>query len=80
MFPSPSSQTVHVTYSLTEPAIVSLEMFSENGELVSKKELGRQVAGDFNFDFDLSNVASGNYFIRFSNAEKFKTVKFTVSH
>src|SRR5258705_6976770 len=41
------SKSVKVTYSLNEPANVTLSMFSELGQAVSKKELGMQLTGKY---------------------------------
>ncbi len=80
VFPSLSANSVKVTYSLKESATVILDILNEAGQLVSKKDLGKQSAGDYTSDFDIAGTASGIYFMRFSVANNSKTVKFVVSH
>ena len=78
--PSLSGHSVKVTYSLRESANITLDIMNEAGQLVTKKDLGKQSAGDYTSDFDLAGTASGIYFMRFSAANNAQTVKFVVSH
>jgi hypothetical protein len=74
----PSSKSVQVMYSLNEPADVTLNLLNELGQVVNKKESGRQAAGKYDAQFDLNETA-GVYFIRVSTEHNSQTIKFTVT-
>ena len=77
--PSLSTPTVKVTYSLSESANVTLQMFNESGQSVSTKNIGKQSIGNYTYDFDVNKSAAGIYFMRFTAGNNSQTLKFSVS-
>jgi hypothetical protein len=76
----PASQSVQVSYSLKESSTITLNIINEVGQSVIKKDLGKQSIGDYTSVFDVSGVAAGIYFLRFSAANHTQAIKFIVSH
>lgn len=79
VLPSPTAQTVKVTYSLKETTNVTLDIINEVGQSVIKKEQGKQAAGNYSSDIDLNKSAAGVYFMRFTAGNHTQTVKFTIA-
>ena len=77
--PSPASEKAKVSYSMKESAEVTLQVFNEVGQTVLKNEMGKQSAGDYSSDIDLSKVAKGIYYLRLTTGNASHTVKFSVS-
>lgn len=75
-----TAHTIKLNYSINEIANVTLEVMNETGQLVMKKDLGKQAPGDYTSDLDLNNAAAGLYFLRFTANNNSQTAKFTFVH
>ncbi len=65
--PNPFNPRTRLQYSLSEPAHVSLHIYSVAGQLVRSIELGKKAAGHFHYDWNGTNnsakpLGSGLYF------------------
>ena len=75
-YPNPFNPETWIPYQLAEPADVSISIYTANGKLVRKLELGHQAAGIYNSknhaaywdgkNADGESVASGVYFYTFT--------------
>lgn len=64
-FPNPFNPSTNISYSLTEPAQVSIEIYDVMGRLVRNVENGFKIAGNHLTTFNASNLTSGVYIARF---------------
>lgn len=63
-FPNPFNPSTNISYSLPEPAQVSIEIYDVMGRLVRSVENGFKIAGHLT-TFNASNLTSGVYIARF---------------
>ena len=66
IYPNPSFETVNIKYDLNTKGNVSitlLDFLGTNVKSISTKE--KQKAGTYNLQFDVTDMSSGIYFIRF---------------
>lgn len=61
VFPNPTAGQTAVEYSLLDNSRVNLFLFDQQGRIVMNREMGVQTPGEYRFDFDFSNLASGVY-------------------
>lgn len=73
-YPNPFNGTTTLSYSLTSPAEVSLEVYNTIGQSVLQKSLGQLSAGEHTYSLDLSQP-SGVYFAKLSASNQHATVK-----
>jgi hypothetical protein len=74
VFPNPSSGSVFVEYELMESATVLIEVFAQNGVLVSSQKLS-QTAGNHKVSLVLQK---GNYLLKLSNGTQNATRRLIV--
>jgi histidinol-phosphate aminotransferase len=68
-YPNPFNSTTKITYSVTQPGHVSIQIFNVRGQLVKTVVDGYKLPGKYTFDWNGTNqkgakVASGSYFYR----------------
>ncbi|WP_103665925.1 cellulase family glycosylhydrolase [Gracilimonas amylolytica] len=63
-YPNPFNPTTQITYSLTEPAEVTLTIFNSLGQEVAQIINSRQAAGTYTVPFNGDNLTSGLYMYR----------------
>jgi hypothetical protein len=73
-YPNPFNQVTTIEYALPEPSHVKLELLNIRGEIVGVLVDLPHKAGEFTFQFDAGDFASGLYFYRIQ-ANDFKSVK-----
>jgi len=61
-YPNPFNPGTKISFSLTEPSEVSLSVFNQKGELVSRLYDGKLEKGNHSYDFNGSDLTSGIYF------------------
>lgn len=59
--PNPATGTTLIRYNLNAADAVSFEVMDFTGKRVIMQDLGRQVAGEHQFDLNIANLASGMY-------------------
>lgn len=75
-YPNPFNPITTINYQLNEPSKVSLVVFNTLGEVVVQLvEQQQQSAGDYQIQFDGSNLSSGIYFYRMHINGSVKTRK-----
>ncbi|MDX1430730.1 MAG: T9SS type A sorting domain-containing protein, partial [Rhodothermales bacterium] len=63
-YPNPFNPTTMITYSLSEPSHVRLEVFDLQGRLVQRLADHQKGPGDYTMPFDAGNLPSGTYIYR----------------
>lgn len=63
VYPNPFSNTAMVTYSVSEPSMVSIRVFDVFGNLVETLKDQWHFADDYNFKWQANNKTSGTYLI-----------------
>ena len=63
VFLIPFAQMINAKYTLTQPADVKLQLVNITGQIVSEVQLPGASAGNHEFSFDGSDLASGVYFL-----------------
>jgi hypothetical protein len=79
--PNPVSGTggVRVSYRLTEPATVTLEVIDVMGRVTQTIARGvAQPAGSYTITFDAHDLSNGSYVLRFSDGERVSSRRFVV--
>lgn len=74
-YPTPFNPATEITYSLSEPAEVILEVYSIHGQRLAILESGLKSEGEHSVRFDASNHASGIYIYRLRAGEVIKSKK-----
>jgi len=63
-YPNPFNPTTSINYTLNRPGKVQLEIFNMQGQRVATLVNDNKGAGDYEINFDASNLASGIYVYR----------------
>jgi len=61
LYPNPTVGMTTVEYTLLESSKVQMYLFDVMGRVVMSKDMGSQQVGEYRFEFDFSQVASGSY-------------------
>ena len=79
IFPNPASKYIFVYYRLNKEEDVYLSLFNVNGQSVKTLiNQQKQVPGDYNNTFDVSDLPEGIYIARVSSGSLTKSVKLVV--
>jgi hypothetical protein len=79
IFPNPASKYIFVYYRLNKEEDVYLNLFNVNGQSVKTLiNQQKQVPGDYNNTFDVSDLPEGIYIARVSSGSLTKSVKLVV--
>ena len=73
-YPNPFNPFTTITYDLTEPSNVTVEVFDNNGRLVDRLVNEYQTTGSHVVAWDASSYAAGIYFYRIT-AGTFNDIK-----
>ena len=63
LYPNPTANGSSVSYALTRSGNMSLSLFDASGRLVTDIESGSKVAGTYDVDIDVRELANGTYFV-----------------
>lgn len=65
VYPNPYADFTNINYTLAEPAIVLLDVYNVNGQLVKVIERSRQAAGEYSYQFSAGamGLPSGMYIL-----------------
>ena len=80
IFPNPCSGAVHLRYSISETRNLKFELFSIQGVKMMTILDEITQAGEYDLEFDVSNMPSGMYFIKMQSEDSHVTVKLVVMH
>lgn len=75
VYPNPISDFVNITYQLSKPCKVKLEIRDIYGKLLAVIEDGKKQLGEISLRYNLSEYAVGVYFIRIESEEGITTKK-----
>ncbi|MBC7865648.1 MAG: T9SS type A sorting domain-containing protein [Bacteroidia bacterium] len=76
LFPNPASNTLSVSTTFKKENNVTIKIYSAIGEMVSSRQIANTLGGTYNFD--ISAISSGIYFVTLSSSEKTVTKRFIV--
>ena len=74
-FPNPFNPIVNINIDIPDNTEFSLAVYNLKGALVSNVYTGTKLAGNYTFNWDGSNHASGAYFVKLSYKESYKSHK-----
>ena len=61
LYPNPAREFVNIAYTLPTEGIVTLEIFTLNGNLLKNSNRGNQSAGDYNYRWQTAGITAGTY-------------------
>ncbi|MBL7032945.1 MAG: T9SS type A sorting domain-containing protein [Candidatus Delongbacteria bacterium] len=74
-YPNPFNPVTNISFTLEQPALIALEIFNLQGEVVELLSEGFRAAGTHLVQFDATANSSGIYFCRLQVAENQQTIK-----
>ena len=74
-YPNPFNPATTISFDLTHPGMVKLNVFDVTGRLVSTLVDGNMIAGEYNVMFDGAGLSSGIYFARLEAGKYMQTQK-----
>ena len=74
-FPNPANPSTNISFSVPTTTIVEINLYSISGELVKELINEEKEKGRYNFDINLSYLASGIYFYRMTTSKGYSNVK-----
>ena len=78
-YPNPCSETTTLEYTVVKPQILSLSVYTIQGRLICKKELGYNGAGTFYLEIEVSSLRSGRYFYKLQGNKQMSLTTMTVA-
>lgn len=79
LYPNPAKDFIKVEYDLTKSSNISLDVVDLLGKNIFTLEKGFQSLGNYTEEIDISNLISGNYFVRISNGKEQQLIPFIVN-
>lgn len=76
--PNPTSDKITVTFNLSEPTPLKLEIFNSLGEIVYTSVLSGAVNVETSTEINTSNLIPGKYQVKLSAETDFKTIPLTI--
>jgi hypothetical protein len=70
IYPNPASGQLNFNYVIMVPAMVSIDLVTIDGKPVHHFLKAERSSGTYQENFDLSNIAAGNYFIQLTSNNK----------
>lgn len=77
-YPNPFNPATSITYQLTNPADVTMEVFNVVGQKVDVRDLGSKSAGTHTVTYDAGNMTSGIYIVRMRAGKEVATTRMTL--
>jgi hypothetical protein len=74
-YPNPFNPVTNIRYNLTERGVVVIKVYDVLGKEIKTLVDREQSAGEYQIDFDGSDLTSGVYFYRMQNGKFFQTKK-----
>jgi len=74
-YPNPFNPSTLINYSLAKDSRVSIIIYNVLGQKVTELVNKKQSAGNYEIEFDASNLTSGLYFYRLETPNYSKTMK-----
>lgn len=67
IFPNPVTSKTTIKYSLENSENIKIDLFNLKGQFVDTISDKKQTAGTYVYDWDIQNLSSGIYFVKFSS-------------
>jgi len=80
VYPNPASQQAVIQYSVEKTTRISVELHSQNGQLVKLLKSGNVSPGDYRQNLNVNKLPSGVYFVRIVSDRGVVTRKIVVSN
>ncbi|MCX6270431.1 MAG: C10 family peptidase [Bacteroidetes bacterium] len=84
LFPNPAGNTVSITYNLKETGFAFILLYNNLGQVIKTIQTEEETKGTHSFSFDVSNVRSGNYWLKMEtitgNSMKYQVEPVIISH
>jgi len=74
-YPNPFNPTTNISYQLSQPGFVKLNIYNLRGQKVVELVNKNQVVGNYTINFDASELSSGIYFYQLSVGSNIQTRK-----
>jgi len=78
-YPNPASTLASLTYYLYEDALVNISAYNLAGQKVAIIDSGVKAAGQNTFDWDVTNLEPGIYFLRYEVSQTIFTERFVIT-
>jgi hypothetical protein len=63
IYPNPAANVINIKYTLKEETNVKVMVTDNSGKKIMSRNLGKQSAGDYKNEVDISELSEGNYFL-----------------
>lgn len=80
LFPNPSIDQLHVEMTIPKEGVWNIAIYNSSGQLLRLEKQAFSVDQKLLRTFEVSNLKSGQYFLRISNQEYSQTNRFHVFH
>lgn len=80
VFPNPSTSVTNMHISLAAASNVVVNLIDYSGRTIKSINLGQHDEGNFNFQIDIADVASGNYLVNVVAGNSMMNTKLSVVH
>jgi len=77
-FPNPFNPSTQLSWSMSQPSNVLIEVYNLNGELLNVIVDAYYTSGDYNLFWDAASFSTGVYLIRYSFNDSIHTQKITI--
>lgn len=77
-YPNPTNNQINATIFLSKDDNIKVSMINTQGQEVKSIYQGELSKGNYNFDFSVQNLTSGQYFIKATSTEKSESIKIIV--
>ena len=79
VFPNPATTLLNIQFNLTSTEDMNISISNGLGQIVKQVNTGNLDAGQHNFSVNTSDLASGMYFINFTDGQNVMTQRFVVA-
>lgn len=79
IYPNPAVENIQMDYYINKTSQVTFEIYDQEGKLVDQLVRGVHFTGNHHFYYNVSNMATGNYFITMRTASDVITRPFVVT-
>ena len=80
IFPNPVSESLSVSYVLTQTSDVSFDVYNMLGAKIKTFSFEKQSAGKHETPLDFDNLSNGVYFLKITSGGTSEIARLTVSH
>jgi hypothetical protein len=74
-YPNPFNASTTITFSLSEAAPVQMAIFNAQGQMVERRDLGKELAGEHKIAWNAEAFSSGTYYCRLETPEVVRMIR-----